>query len=101
MMKNKHDVTASAWRGLRKALIDAQAAEAAARKDRDCLHADAADLAARRCFFFKQKTAYDLSECDWSSDVCSSDLLRLELDPSSEIAEGMRGEIASWYWRSS
>src|SRR5210317_2571347 len=25
-------------------------------------------------FFFKQKTAYDLSECDWSSDVCSSDL---------------------------
>src|SRR5210317_1851775 len=25
-------------------------------------------------FFFKQKTAYDISECDWSSDVCSSDL---------------------------
>ena len=24
----------------------------------------------------KQKTAYEISECDWSSDVCSSDLLR-------------------------
>eukprot|EP01043_Picozoa_sp_COSAG02_P103867 COSAG02_NODE_39867_length_412_cov_0.469649_1_plen_33_part_10 len=23
--------------------------------------------------FFKQKTAYGISECDWSSDVCSSD----------------------------
>ena len=27
-------------------------------------------------FFFKQKTAYEIKECDWSSDVCSSDLLR-------------------------
>src|SRR5881394_2594785 len=25
-------------------------------------------------FFFKQKTAYDIGWCDWSSDVCSSDL---------------------------
>src|SRR6056300_1789283 len=25
-------------------------------------------------FFFKQKTAYEISECDWSSDVCSSDV---------------------------
>src|SRR6056300_1736961 len=24
-------------------------------------------------FFFKQKTAYEISECDWSPDVCSSD----------------------------
>ena len=24
--------------------------------------------------FFKQKTAYDSVDCDWSSDVCSSDL---------------------------
>ena len=28
-------------------------------------------------FFFKQKTAYEVKECDWSSDVCSSDLLSL------------------------
>ena len=26
-------------------------------------------------FFFKQKTAYEIKECDWSSDVCSSDLV--------------------------
>src|ERR1051326_7714307 len=25
-------------------------------------------------FFFKKKTAYERKECDWSSDVCSSDL---------------------------
>ena len=25
-------------------------------------------------FFFKQKTAYEIPLCDWSSDVCSSDL---------------------------
>src|SRR5216110_3842378 len=27
-------------------------------------------------FFFKQKTAYEISSRDWSSDVCSSDLLQ-------------------------
>ena len=27
-----------------------------------------------RFFFFKQKTAYEIYQCDWSSDVCSSDL---------------------------
>src|SRR3546814_14485380 len=27
------------------------------------------------CLFFKQKTAYELRSSDWSSDVCSSDLL--------------------------
>ena len=27
-------------------------------------------------FFFKQKTAYEIYQCDWSSDVCSSDLSR-------------------------
>src|SRR5918992_2216238 len=26
-------------------------------------------------FFFKQKTAYEIVSRDWSSDVCSSDLL--------------------------
>ena len=28
-------------------------------------------------FFFKQKTAYEIYQCDWSSDVCSSDLQAL------------------------
>ena len=26
-------------------------------------------------FFFKQKTAYEITRSDWSSDVCSSDLI--------------------------
>src|SRR3546814_20899065 len=30
-------------------------------------------------FFFKQKTAYEMRISDWSSDVCSSDLLRAAL----------------------
>src|SRR3546814_9226218 len=32
-------------------------------------------------FFFKQKTAYEMRISDWSSDVCSSDLIDLVLDP--------------------
>src|SRR3546814_12574624 len=31
------------------------------------------------CFFFKQKTAYEMRISDWSSDVCSSDLLRRDV----------------------
>ena len=31
-------------------------------------------------FFFKQKTAYEIKECDWSSDVCSSDLRGFRVD---------------------
>src|SRR3546814_3032379 len=29
-------------------------------------------------FFFKQKTAYEMRISDWSSDVCSSDLLVID-----------------------
>src|SRR3546814_3316406 len=35
-------------------------------------------------FFFKQKTAYELRISDWSSDVCSSDLL-LELGRAGDV----------------
>ena len=28
----------------------------------------------KKIFFLKQKTAYEIYQCDWSSDVCSSDL---------------------------
>src|SRR5213075_2609304 len=31
-------------------------------------------LSAIKFFFFKQKTAYEITRRDWSSDVCSSDL---------------------------
>src|SRR3546814_18939033 len=30
------------------------------------------------CFFFKQKTAYEMRISDWSSDVCSSDLVEAD-----------------------
>src|SRR3546814_9697820 len=29
-------------------------------------------------FFFKQKTAYEMRISDWSSDVCSSDLIKIQ-----------------------
>ena len=32
---------------------------------------------AKVVFFFKQKTAYEVVASDWSSDVCSSDLVKL------------------------
>src|SRR3546814_8733767 len=34
-------------------------------------------------FFFKQKTAYEMRISDWSSDVCSSDLLHYANSPLS------------------
>src|SRR5881394_4476083 len=40
-------------------------------------------------FFFKQKTAYEIGWCDWSSDVCSSDLHR-----DVVARERIRGPIA-------
>src|SRR3546814_6082151 len=38
-------------------------------------------------FFFKQKTAYEMRISDWSSDVCSSDLLasKLALAPDDPV----------------
>src|SRR3546814_1480854 len=35
-------------------------------------------------FFFKQKTAYEMRISDWSSDVCSSDLLDM-LSPGVSV----------------
>src|SRR3546814_7514570 len=40
-------------------------------------------------FFFKQKTAYEMRISDWSSDVCSSDLLE-----AAELAERDHREAA-------
>src|SRR3546814_9331766 len=46
-------------------------------------------------FFFKQKTAYELRISDWSSDVCSSDLLLQQVDgngvPVGEKVLAIRG----------
>src|SRR3546814_20511621 len=43
-----------------------------------------------RFFFFKQKTAYEMRISDWSSDVCSSDLLIYGDDPQQGVIEGSR-----------
>src|SRR3546814_14264413 len=44
-------------------------------------------------FFFKQKTAYEMRISDWSSDVCSSDLLEYLVKGSGPltIAAGYGG----------
>src|SRR3546814_10686862 len=44
-------------------------------------------------FFFKQKTSYEMRIRDWSSDVCSSDLLRVLVEaPGIERAVAAVGE---------
>src|SRR3546814_15990281 len=51
-------------------------------------------------FFFKQKTAYEMRISDWSSDVCSSDLIRAELqalldDPGEALRPYVRMEAGT------
>src|SRR3546814_2088135 len=41
----------------------------------DCLKWSSGDKIVRCVVLFKQKTAYEMRISDWSSDVCSSDLL--------------------------
>src|SRR3546814_9596960 len=46
-------------------------------------------------FFVKQKTAYEMRISDWSSDVCSSDLLREQVNLAVQMRRrGRLGEIA-------
>src|SRR3546814_2414454 len=48
-------------------------------------------------FFFKQKTAYEMRISDWSSDVCSSDLMSCVLSggrlraPAGDLLHGDGG----------
>src|SRR3546814_8742043 len=57
-------------------------------------------------FFFKQKTAYEMRISDWSSDVCSSDLLNKLFDsglsamgaipvsmPGSEVYQALQTRV--------
>ena len=43
----------------------------------------------------KQKTAYEIVDCDWSSDVCSSDLLRL---PDNQWLNFKKDKVAEVWW---
>src|ERR1043165_1591669 len=46
-----------------------------------------------RCCFFKQKTAYEIRPRDWSSDVCSSDLLSVRNAVRQQKLEEEVGEL--------
>src|SRR3546814_8127685 len=51
-------------------------------------------------FFFKQKTAYEMRISDWSSDVCSSDLLpradllRIDVQDQQQQGDDVPREVA-------
>src|SRR3546814_1987039 len=53
-------------------------------------------------FFFKQKTAYEMRISDWSSDVCSSDLIYRRFSSKSDIIlsiveENARARVAEMH----
>src|SRR3546814_4936273 len=50
-------------------------------------------------FFFKQKTAYEMRISDWSSDVCSSDLIDLQNLHNRRCSSG-RPEARNRSWKS-
>src|SRR3546814_3162799 len=45
-------------------------------------------------FFFKQKTAYEMRISDWSSDVCSSDLIVARTDRQVAVVAVQLGRAA-------
>ena len=49
-------------------------------------------------FFFKQKTAYEIKECDWSSDVCSSDLMNSAPEQMSLTSRLFKRPITKNVW---
>src|SRR3546814_18404126 len=49
-------------------------------------------------FFFKQKTAYEMRISDWSSDVCSSDLLGTAITVATLIGVFLPGIVLK-LWR--
>src|SRR3546814_3459125 len=44
-------------------------------------------------FFFKQKTAYEMRISDWSSDVCSSDLMDRYIAPLNRMSGRIKQRI--------
>src|SRR3546814_1761223 len=49
------------------------------------------------CFFFKQKTAYEVRISDWSSDVCSSDLHAQAPGVRGVARAGLTGVVADGF----
>src|SRR3546814_9280090 len=50
-------------------------------------------------FFFKQKTAYEMRISDWSSDVCSSDLIEVPNRKAADVR--LHGILTSKQWEAS
>src|SRR3546814_811238 len=51
------------------------------------------DISCVLVFFFKQKTAYEMRSSDWSSDVCSSDLIESGWVPPDTREEALEGAV--------
>src|SRR3546814_5653776 len=47
-------------------------------------------------FFFKHKTAYEMRISDWSSDVCSSDLLAYFEFPRRLVYQAVDSRLVTW-----
>src|SRR3546814_9159664 len=47
-------------------------------------------------FFFKPKTAYEMRISDWSSDVCSSDLLKWKVAPQDAFLKQWEPAKDAW-----
>src|SRR3546814_9795579 len=47
-------------------------------------------------FFFKQKTAYEMRISDWSSDVCSSDLVEIPGVSNTNLLKTALNEIRKY-----
>src|SRR5213083_1778444 len=60
------------WRCRSGMLSSFPIGEGSVLKNQMCANGTASSM--WRFFFFKQKTAYEITANDWSSDVCSSDL---------------------------
>src|SRR3546814_4101973 len=56
---------------------------------------DLSDIGFLLCCFVKQKTAYDMRISDWSSDVCSSDLLTLSQSQTRQLEQSHQALAAS------
>ena len=51
-------------------------------------------------FFFKQKTAYEIYQCDWSSDVCSSDLSEILTKDDLDVLNPLKDELKETFIKS-
>src|SRR5260370_31974007 len=62
------------------------------RRERSLVESDRVDIS---FFFFSSRRRHTRFKCDWSSDVCSSDLMKRAIDTTMESgAKGIRIQMA-------